>query len=780
MLIAQDPRPIVGLDMSIEQMHAAALRLCHFAPTGSGTFARDLLDFLVESALAANDGPHEIAAISMLVQQVVPLHFEYEEVLESLKRLLEGKTIYCTHPSLSDPGARAGLQLTRRAEMDNSVRHAEAMRRDAVDAWISDLAQKHAALTQSDLRDLELDLTTYVVGLICVHGAECVALLYQDGKQVAEWLERVRSQIPDGLPARANYVEAIRAVELPAFLQSSDAKRKAYIGGLLNSAFLIHMLHLDPQCSAIVRAQLGGGVLYLDTNVIYRLLGLKGPEKFLAAKRLIEISRELNYEPVVSPRTVTEFKQSLRHNARILFDMPILPDELLDVAIQATSDDDFVHTYYQHRKQRSSWVTPELFIDYYDQLEDLLSSCFQISVTKEPETVQIEDRELSAQVSKLTTSLEHSRRDKFGDDDPPLPHDEVLRHDAYHRLLVLKLRGAEQSKFSDTRYWFLTCDSKLPRYDRFVRGGDAGVPFCALTGQWLQVLRPFLPRHEDFDQVLAASVTSRVLGAFKQVPGDIIHEIMGRLSLVRPMSPGVAARIVANKQFVEQFAATDTEPARHELLESEFAKIADEFERERSAMSGQLEQMQQTQVSLTETAAAWRDKVGGLERELEGLRARGHEQEADHRREIAEANTALSQLRTEMSSERADRREEQAQLASALDQLRHQLEHLASANRELSRAKHQRDQLVTALKWSVPGVATALACACVVWGKPWISFQPPWNVVVTAVIGVLWLVSWAVPLRSSRVLSLVGFVAAVAETIAVLVALLAPGGGPPK
>jgi hypothetical protein len=40
----------------------------------------------------------------------------------------------------------------------------------------------------------------------------------------------------------------------------------------------------------------------------------------------------------------------------------------------------------------------------------------------------------------------------------------VLEHDAKSRLLVERLRGAGNVRFSNARYWFLTYDATLPRF----------------------------------------------------------------------------------------------------------------------------------------------------------------------------------------------------------------------------------------------------------------------------------------------------------------------------
>jgi len=55
----------------------------------------------------------------------------------------------------------------------------------------------------------------------------------------------------------------------------------------------------------------------------------------------------------------------------------------------------------------------------------------------------------------------------------------VLEHDAKHRLLVERLRGDGTVGFSNARCWFLTRDTKLPRYAlATLDGSHVDLPFC--------------------------------------------------------------------------------------------------------------------------------------------------------------------------------------------------------------------------------------------------------------------------------------------------------------
>ena len=65
--------------------------------------------------------------------------------------------------------------------------------------------------------------------------------------------------------------------------------------------------------------EIAGGFLILDTNIIMSLFGLNGEERREATQRVIDLSRGLNFRPMITPQTITEYKtkiRSLMHNSR--------------------------------------------------------------------------------------------------------------------------------------------------------------------------------------------------------------------------------------------------------------------------------------------------------------------------------------------------------------------------------------------------------------------------------------------------------------------------------
>jgi hypothetical protein len=83
-----------------------------------------------------------------------------------------------------------------------------------------------------------------------------------------------------------------------------------------------------------------------------------------------------------------------------------------------------------------------------------------------------------------------------------LKSEPVEQHDVKHRLLIERLRGDGNRRFSNAGYWFLTRDSVLIPYGRAQREHEDALPFAISTTAWTHIVRSFTPRTDDYEQTL--------------------------------------------------------------------------------------------------------------------------------------------------------------------------------------------------------------------------------------------------------------------------------------
>ncbi len=190
--------------------------------------------------------------------------------------------------------------------------------------------------------------------------------------------------------------------------------------------------------------------------------------------------------------TLDEFRTSLKRSRDFLERYPIPPDQYADLAAQATSDENFVTAYW--RRVRAG-LKPTDFFEYYESVEQHLKDR-EIPVIEEGCTSTSSSRRATLRTGELAHEGAHGR------------HPALLEHDVKHRLLVKRLRGQGQKTFSNARYWFLTHDSVLPRYDHLAGREDQALAFCVTAGVWFQVMEAFRCKTDDPEQSLVDMLAS--------------------------------------------------------------------------------------------------------------------------------------------------------------------------------------------------------------------------------------------------------------------------------
>ncbi|MBN2501696.1 MAG: hypothetical protein JXB38_13015 [Anaerolineales bacterium] len=588
-----------GLSLSQQELDEIVPRLCFFAPSGSGEYLRDLHEFLALQALSMlPSGQRTAMEVFEKVKATIGFRVEYEEIHDALARLAKKNDIRCTLERPNDPHAQFLLPIDRRNEMRRAVREEEALEREVLEQWKQEVQGRYPHLSSADIDRLEVDLKAFSLRLLSQHSIEALQLYYGDDESLNLLLERMQAkELSDVWQWWDEEKHLIRLQEVTGFFRQPTDRRKQYIASLTHSLFILHLTQLDPQCAAIIRTRIPGGTVFLDTNFVFRLIGLQGPDFFRASGKLVDISKRLGYRLVISPETKAEYDRTLLGFLRHIQSLPLITSELAELALTATSDEDFHTAYWREvAKRRGDYVDPRNFYEYYQHVDVILESDHGVTIDDNyHEDVKSNDAEIAAQASLIRRTME----DFYGPEAADQVSQIVLDHDAYHRLLILKLRGssAGQETFTNVQNWFLTCDSKLPLYDRVARGGNRQrLPYCALSGQWLQTLRPFVGREESLDDAQVEMLISPLLRAYRRPPAGLINDIIGRLSMRSTYSVNVVGAMLSNQQFLEQFRAAPNETAEQDLIDSFYAEYAVITEGE---LKETKERLQQTQDDLS-------------------------------------------------------------------------------------------------------------------------------------------------------------------------------------
>ncbi len=587
----------------------------------SSDAARDYVDSLVEHlcihALAKlPPGFRRSDAIFKQVCALTGIRFEYAQVLQGLRRLAMRGEIAERNGS-NDDAAEFLIQTEKISDLSKQHREFVTFEQQVIAGWKQELFDRYSNLTESDFEALLADLKSLSLRIYSQISVQNAFLYFSERNDLHELLEKVEAKtIDDILPQRENKVADIRAIELPRFFLSAPPDRQQYIAKQVNAFFALRMMQLDPQCVELVTQQVTGGVIFIDTNFIYRLLGINGnAELKKATEKLVETSQRLGYTVVVSPRTIEEYKTSLDTSYRRMSGYERIPLSVAQAAREAVLDTDFITHFMRVYAEKQGLITPTAYFAFYGNIESLLKTQYGIEVERQY------DRHIRTHKDDLA-SEEARLRNAVWEWTPP--HDSIVEHDAHMRLLVLLFRqGSEDLSPLETRCWFLTCDTKLVKYDRIRRMKEKlKVPFCILASQWAMLLSPFSITSEEYILAQAAVLESQIFRLFALPSSETIQEIMARMLIHEGYPPEIAARILLDSSFVRAFSKAKTETEKTQIFEDYFyGTFVVELEKEKEDLRNQIIELKSAVVALQNSSAASNtsDKVIVIQQQITSL-----------------------------------------------------------------------------------------------------------------------------------------------------------------
>lgn len=598
----------------------AALRhlLLSFPDLDASASGAEALNRLIEGAahhLLAPRHPGAILTVGEVVDAIrsmTGLTYEATEVIAALVRLEKAGYIAFRHDE-----KRAFVVNERRYRELCSDAGYRADRLAAVrKEWTDDLLLRHD-LNATQIAALWASLERFIAVLMNTYAAEAAAFLYQTAGAHERFSEVVGQRAPQIAEVAPEGLYEVARVEFPRFVETPSAARTEYLVHCLRGAFVFHMLSLDPAASELVRENVSEKTLYLDTNVVFRLLGFDGPTLAYGPLAVVEMSKALRCRLLVAEETVHEFLRRLRTEVRTLRQNPISKETSQRLIAEHRGDEfSFMRAYY--RQFLDGRVrTVEQFERKYSNVSQLLRG-YGIEID--------ENAEIDEDDEKSDAFLD--TRSAFNMWTSDSRHPDAVAHDAFILMMMRELRGRRDKRASEAKAWFLTYDRALTSYSVHKAGSDH-LPVVMLADDWLQIARPFLPRTDEYDQSFIAMLRFPV--AFDDpsvVKLNEMVEALQRLDTMKDLPAPVIAGMVSDGAMLTRIRLAQDEKAVQRLVEVESATYAKEQE-------AQVERLSQTNRVLGE-------RVGQLEHVNSELR---------HQSDIVTGTaTAVTQQRDEVAA----------------------------------------------------------------------------------------------------------------------------------
>jgi predicted nucleic acid-binding protein len=533
-------------------------RLSQYRPfEGGGTSAREAKQDLLLATLAEAGGSCDsIGECNTYLTTLWGLTFEELELADLLNALI--------HAGQLNRGADGTIALSpaERGRLEAAAAESLEAERKAFDEWHEAVVQQWPFVTNEELAQLDRHLQSFLNSVVQQHGAEAALLAYPDDPAAQALLEEVNpssSELPhDDQRERTEWA-------LSMFMREATDAQRLYLAQTLNTAYFVTALTIDPAAARLITSITSGQRVYLDTNFLYRLLGVQGPRYVKASEAILRATQAAGYVCAVTPWTVSEYRLSLERSKKFLELYPVPPDDFAALAADVTSVEDFVTSYW--RQVRSTKMDVNDYVAYHSEVESHLLERGIATLDEGVKAIDAQRERILDETSILGRVLYGKYR-----------HPQLVEHDVKHRLLIKRLRGDGNRTFANAGYWFLTHDRVLPRYDlqaeRDAPGENPRLPFCVSAGAWFQVVEAFRPKTGDFAQTLADVVASPYIHPRRTITKEAAQAVVARVALYKDGTPELAARVFMNSAAMAEIERQQDPAEQTEAIDNAIVQAA--------------------------------------------------------------------------------------------------------------------------------------------------------------------------------------------------------------
>lgn len=271
------------------------------------------------------------------------------------------------------------------------------------------------------------------------------------------------------------------------FLDFSDEKKNKAIYNVLARAIEFAILTSGKGIKEFTVELFSNKVFILDTNIIFRLLGVGGEERSDSIKTLLEKCKEIGMSFEYTSKTHYELQNKLNQVVEFLNKANV--QQAIDT-LGAISENhpellnnDFIVHYSQYRKKNIA-KTPEQYQRTLNNEYQNLMRAIGATINNE----QVNDREVN-NLAKLLFAKKKEMAIQYGR--------KASEVDAYNIILVRKIRAANNYNFSDVKSFYLTSDRSLNVI--VSKDTPANIPETILPSQLYILAKPYFADNNEDD-----------------------------------------------------------------------------------------------------------------------------------------------------------------------------------------------------------------------------------------------------------------------------------------
>lgn len=315
---------------------------------------------------------------------------------------------------------------------------------------------------------------------------------------------------------------------------------------------------------------------YLDTNILYRAIGINGEDRKLRSLSFLRKLKESEDEIRISKVSWEEYEGSLKNYIKLLrrSKAPAVHSKVFTEYV--TYDD--IYRYYHLWASTRHNSTIDLFVDWLNSSMKSLMEEFEIKVDiLSPYSLEKEKEKIQEMTSQIRN---------FGKGKPY----ETASHDAQNILWVEANRKPGEATIFSTKTFLLSSDRGLYVWDSKYHSKQT--PIVVMPSQWLSLLLRYVARSKDDFRSFVCFLNIQDKEGI--LTGEQINSILAGIA-------EMTNNVEQQKYFLETIVEREFKDGAKGKTNDQLRIIArNETER---LMQAQIDQMQEEQKQLTETVS---------------------------------------------------------------------------------------------------------------------------------------------------------------------------------
>ncbi|WP_289016400.1 hypothetical protein [uncultured Culturomica sp.] len=378
------------------------------------------------------------------------------------------------------------------------------------------------------------------------------------------------------------------------FLSWDNDEKNIAIFNIVSYALEYYMLTNKRNNIVQVRS-IKNKIFYLDTNIIYRALGINGENRKKRAETLLAKFQEVGEKLIISKTTDKEFKESIHYNVKLIskYDTPAINSKLF---IEYNDYNRDIYNYYYSWKIGRINSNLDVFEAYIISQYDSWAKNNHVEIDNivpyDPENEQ-DQNIINKYAQSILTHKQNDRNTYVGSS----------FYDAENLYWIEKKRGANNQNLLETKFYLISTDQSLRKWDFFRK--DC-YPIVMLPSQWLSILLRYTNRtNDDYksfvsflnlssgELILSSEKLQIVMAGISQMASDI--ETQGTLvkNLVEKKFKGIIEKGIDDEEIfnrVQKYAKTELEKEVERLrndssdLKNQIAEVNSELENQKKQL----------------------------------------------------------------------------------------------------------------------------------------------------------------------------------------------------